>query len=107
MAEVPARVPELLEAIQNNLFEQARTFLRENSFYPATLEAFRETVPDVGGYGFAYAWWCGSQACEDRAKAELGGTTTRCIPFNQPGGTGPCLFCGAESREQAVFAKAY
>ncbi|MFQ5343355.1 MAG: proline--tRNA ligase [Anaerolineae bacterium] len=107
MAEAPARIPGLLEDIQASLFKQAKAFLRENSFYPETLDAFRQVVPEAGGYGFAYAWWCGSGTCEDRAKAELGGTTIRCIPFEQPEGTGTCLFCGAEAEEQAVFAKAY
>ncbi len=107
MAEVPARVPALLEEIQQNLFRQARDFLKANSFYPTTLDEFRAMVPEVGGYGFVYAWWCGSRTCEDQAKEELGGTTIRCIPFDQPGGTGPCIFCGAEAQEQAVFAKAY
>lgn len=107
MAEVPERIPKLLDEIQNNLFEQAKAFLRENSFYPETLEDFREVLPETGGYGFAYAWWCGRQACEDRAKDELAGTTIRCIPFDQSGETGPCLFCGAGAREQAVFARAY
>lgn len=107
MTEVPAQVPELLDEIQDNLFEQAKTFLRDNSFHPETLEAFRNVVPEAGGYGFAYAWWCGGRTCEDQAKADLGGTTIRCIPFDQPGRIGPCIFCGEESQEQAVFAKAY
>jgi len=107
MAEAPARIPDLLEEIQASLFDQAKAFLRDNSFYPETLDAFRQVVPEAGGYGFAHAWWCGSRTCEDRAKAELGGTTIRCIPFEQPEGTGACLFCGEEAEEQAVFAKAY
>lgn len=107
MTDVPARVSELLDEIQANLFDQATTFLRDNSFSPEALATFREIVPETGGYGFAHAWWCGRQACEDRAKAELGGTTIRCLPFDQPEGTGECIFCGEIAEAQAVFAKAY
>ena len=56
--------------------------------------------------GFARAWWCGSGECETRIKDEMK-ATTRCIPFQQPGGTGKCVVCGEESRAQAVFARAY
>ncbi len=107
MTAVRMEVPRVLDEIQAGLFQQARQFLQEHSFYPKDYEEFRAMVPEEGGYGFAYAWWCGSPACEERAKVELAGTTIRCIPFDQPGGSGPCIFCGAEAKEQAVFAKAY
>lgn len=107
MAEVRSQVSQVLDSIQESLLQQARQFLKEHSFYPKDYEEFRAIVPEEGGYGFVYAWWCGSAACEERAKVELAGTTIRCIPFEQPGGSGPCILCGEEAEEQAVFAKAY
>jgi prolyl-tRNA synthetase len=31
----------------------------------------------------------------------------RCIPMEQPGGEGKCIFCGQPAKEKAIFAKAY
>ena len=31
----------------------------------------------------------------------------RCIPLEQPGGSGKCIHCGQPATEKAIFAKAY
>ena len=56
--------------------------------------------------GFALTWWCGEIACEDKVKEETK-ATTRCIPFDQPDGTGQCVVCGKVAEELAIFARAY
>jgi prolyl-tRNA synthetase len=56
--------------------------------------------------GLARAWWCGATACEQAIQEETK-ATTRCIPFDQPGGTGRCIHCGEEAKEMAIFARAY
>ena len=33
--------------------------------------------------------------------------TTRCIPLNQPGGSGKCIVCGEHATEKVYFARAY
>jgi prolyl-tRNA synthetase len=42
----------------------------------------------------------------DRVKDETK-ATLRCIPLEQPGGKGRCIFSGEETSEKAYFAKAY
>lgn len=48
----------------------------------------------------------GSDAAETQIKEETS-ATLRCIPFDQPGGSGACLFSGEPATEVAVFAKSY
>jgi hypothetical protein len=31
----------------------------------------------------------------------------RCIPLDQAGGGGKCIFCGEGAKEKGIFAKAY
>jgi hypothetical protein len=31
----------------------------------------------------------------------------RCIPFEQTGGPGVCVYCGKPAAERAIFARAY
>lgn len=97
-----ARVNDLLADIQRSLFERAVAFRAAHTFYPKTYDEFRQAVEN----GFAWAWWCGDEACENRVKEDTK-ATTRCIPLDQPGGTGRCIVCGRPADEMAVFARAY
>jgi len=97
-----ARVNDLLADIQRSLFERAVAFRAAHTFYPKTYDEFRQAVEN----GFAWAWWCGDEDCENRIKEDTK-ATTRCIPLDQPGGTGRCIVCGKPADEMAVFARAY
>lgn len=100
--DLETKVPELLVTIQQALFDKAKAFRDEHTHYPENYDEFKTAVED----GFAVAWWCGDRECEDAIKTETK-ATNRCIPLNQPGGTGKCVHCGKESTEKAVFGKAY
>jgi len=56
--------------------------------------------------GWARVWWAGSGDDEGRIKDETG-ATVRCIPFEQPGGSGTCFYTGKPADTIALFAKAY
>jgi prolyl-tRNA synthetase len=102
LAGLASVVTDALTAIQTEMLESATEFRDANTYYPTDYESFKEAVAK----GFALAWWCGRIACEDKVKEETK-ATTRCIPFEQPGGTGKCIVCGDEAKEVAVFARAY
>ncbi len=91
-----------MTVIQNELLQNATEFRDANTYQPTDYESFKEAVAK----GFALAWWCGETACEDKVKEETK-ATTRCIPFDQPGGTGRCIVCGEEAEEMTIFARAY
>ncbi|MGA2112451.1 MAG: proline--tRNA ligase [Anaerolineales bacterium] len=96
------RVGETLADIQASLYDRAFQFRKAHTFDPQDFEEFAQAVES----GFAFSWWCGRSQCElqikDRTKA-----TARCIPFDQPGGTGSCICCGEKAEKKAVFARAY
>jgi prolyl-tRNA synthetase len=102
VAEIDTKVSEMLAVIQKALFDKALAFREEHTHHPENYEDFKKAVED----GFALAWWCGSAECEDKIKQDTK-ATNRCIPLDQPGGTGKCIFCGKESTEKAIFSKAY
>jgi len=107
-----AGISELLDEIQDNIFQKALHFRKKHTvaindaglfydfFTPRNLEK-----PEIHG-GFALAPWCGSAECESRLKSDLK-VTIRCIPFDKSETTGPCIHCGAPADQQVVFAKAY
>jgi prolyl-tRNA synthetase len=99
---IASAVAQLLEQIQQSLFDRALAFRKANTAEPADYAEFKQAVEK----GFAFSWWCGDADCEASIKEETK-ATMRCIPVEQPGGTGQCIHCGRPSQEKAIFAKAY
>jgi prolyl-tRNA synthetase len=97
-----AQVGELLDEIQAALLAKATAFRDANIHEPRDYEHLKEIV--LGGW--AYSWWCGSKECEAKVKEDTK-ATTRCIPLQQPAGSGPCVVCGGESKERVYFSRAY
>jgi prolyl-tRNA synthetase len=97
-----AQLSELLDEIQAALLAKATAFRDANIHEPRDYEHLKEIV--LGGW--AYSWWCGSKECEAKVKEDTK-ATTRCIPLQQPAGSGPCVVCGGESKERVYFARAY
>src|SRR6202043_758588 len=95
-------VQQLLVEIQKALFNRALDFRKAHTFVPKNFDEFRQVVET----GFAQSFWCGDSKCEEQIK-EITKATLRCIPIEQPGGTGPGIFCGQPSKELAIFGKAY
>jgi prolyl-tRNA synthetase len=108
-----AEIGQILDDIQNTLFERARSF-RDNhtkiiddrrQFYDFFTPENKDK-PEIHG-GFARSIWCGSEACEIKIKDDTG-ATIRCIPFDAEDENGPCICCGElGGGRRVVFAKAY
>jgi prolyl-tRNA synthetase len=99
---IAAAVAQALEEIQKALYDRALEFRKANTAEPADYEEFKGAVEK----GFAFSWWCGGSDCEEKIKEETK-ATMRCIPLEQPGGSGKCIFCGQPAADKAIFAKAY
>jgi prolyl-tRNA synthetase len=95
-------IADLLTAIHTSMFEKARAFRDSHIVDPADYEELKKAVED----NWAYSWWCGDAACEAKVKEDTK-ATTRCIPLDQPGGSGKCIVCGKPANEKVYFAKAY
>jgi prolyl-tRNA synthetase len=100
---ISATVSEMLKTIQANLLEKATRFRDEHIHEPKDYEEFKEIIAEDG---WCYVWWKPDAENEARIKEETK-ATLRCIPLDQPGGSGKCIFSGEEATEKAYFAKAY
>ena len=101
-AGLPDSVRQALNSIQGALYERALKFREDNTTAPENYAAFKDVVEK----GFAYSFWCGSAQCEKSIKEETK-ATLRCIPLEQTGEKGACIYCGQPAEEKAYFAKAY
>ncbi len=102
IANVADTATQMLDTIQSDMLKRATEFRDANTFEPTDYDEFKEIVE----IGFARAWWCGNEACEDKIKEETQ-ATIRCIPMEQPDGDGKCIVCGAQAEEITIFARAY
>jgi len=99
---IAASVAKLLDDVQKALYDRALAFREANTGHPKTYDEFKQAVEK----GFAFSWWCGSEQCEANIKEETK-ATMRCIPLDQPIGSGKCIHCGQPAKEKAIFARAY
>jgi len=97
-------IRDLLEAIQENIYNKAFAFREKNTFRVNTWDEFREVISGTGG--FVSAHWDGTAETEARIKEETK-ATIRCIPFNNPAEYGKCIYSGKPSVQRVIFAVAY
>ncbi len=102
-ANIAQTVATLLEEIQANMLKKATEFRDQHIFEPKDYAEFKEVIENDG---WCYVWWKPNSENENRIKEETR-ATLRCIPLDQPGGKGKCIFSGGEATEKAYFAKAY
>jgi prolyl-tRNA synthetase len=105
------RAVELLDSIQQSLFERAMQFRdahtrlidSKDEFYDF-FTAKNSAKPEIHG-GFALGHWNGSREVEEQIKNDLK-VTIRCIPFGDAE-PGRCIFTGEPSARRVVWAKSY
>lgn len=103
--EVVESVAQLLEEIQQNLFDRAVAFRENHTHKVDTWEAFQEHI-EADIPGFISAHWDGTTETELKIKA-LTKATIRCIPNDAPEEAGTDLLTGKPSKRRVLFAKAY
>jgi prolyl-tRNA synthetase len=108
LADLAARLPALLSAIQDDMLAAAVARREANSVRgPITYARFRELMDGEGA--FVYAGWCGDAACEAQIKEETK-ATIRVLPdpeFRSPEAPSVCLRCARPAIAEALWAKAY
>ena len=97
-------VKNLLEEIQQSLFDRAKRNLDENTYPCSTLEEVKEKMATQGG--FAKTMWCGDEACELKMK-EVAGVSSRCIPLEQEHLGDVCPVCGKPAKHMVYWGVAY
>ena len=84
------------------MYQKALDFRDSHIFDPKNYDEMKEVLQN----GWAFSWWCGNADCEAKVKEDTK-ATCRCIPLEQPGGSGKCIVCGQPADEKAYFSRAY
>jgi len=66
--DLTGTIEEMLEEIQDNLFNRAKKFLNDNITEVKTYDEFKEVLEKKGG--FLKACWCSESTCEEKIKEE-------------------------------------
>ncbi|HTL06651.1 MAG TPA: proline--tRNA ligase [Chitinophagaceae bacterium] len=97
-------IVQLLEDIQNAMFEKAKAYRDAHIIKVDSWEDFEKALEGEGG--FISAHWDGTAATEEAIKQKTK-ATIRCIPLNNPQEEGKCVLTGQPSKERVLFARAY
>ena len=104
--EIAVKAAELLETIQNDMFETALAHRDAHTYAAADYEEFKTVVEEKPG--FVKAPWCGCRECEDKIKEDTG-ATSRCVPL--VGGEveegAACVCCGKPATKMVYWGRAY
>ena len=104
LESITAHVCDLLEKIQENLFQRALEFREQNTRRAKNYEEFCEIMKKEGG--FVMAHWNGSPEVEAKIKGDTK-ATIRCIPIDSEPFPGKCMVTGEPSEREVVYAVAY
>lgn len=103
-AGLAERIVNLLDEIQDSIFQKALTFRDTHITEVQSYEEFKQVLETKGG--FISCHWDGTVETEKRVKEETK-ATIRCIPLDAVEEEGVCIFTGKPSTKKVLFAKAY
>jgi prolyl-tRNA synthetase len=109
-ADLAAKLPQLLDQIQADLYAAAKQRLTANCVKAESIgeveEILRDVTAEKGGGKFVLAPLKDDARCDARLKEFK--ATVRCIPLTDEfGGGGTCIVSGEQVAQRAVIAKAY
>ncbi|MEO8769178.1 MAG: proline--tRNA ligase [Ferruginibacter sp.] len=99
-----ATIKNLLEEIQQNIYNKALAFRNENIREANSWDEFVKLLDEKGG--FISAHWDGTGETEEKIKEQTK-ATIRCIPMNNKMESGLCILTGKPSVQRVLFARAY
>lgn len=97
-------VVNLLDDIQDNIFQKAFNFRSEFTTKVDTYDEFKRVLDEKGG--FILAHWDGTTETENQIQTETK-ATIRCIPIDIEPEEGKCILTGKPSKQRVIFARAY
>ncbi len=104
LADLAAKVGELLEQMQKDMLERARNHVKNHTYEAKNYDEFCDTINNKPG--FVKAMWCGELACEEKIKEDTT-ATSRCMPFEQEQISDVCVCCGKPAKKMVYWGKAY
>ncbi|WP_334104962.1 proline--tRNA ligase [Muricomes intestini] len=105
MDEIAAKLADILETIQKDMFDKAKAFLDSHIDTAVTMEEMVEKFKKKRG--FIKAMWCGDEECEGEIKYNTGGASSRCIPAEEEHLSDVCIYCGKPAKHMVYWGKSY
>jgi prolyl-tRNA synthetase len=102
--QVTEKVTSLMDDIQQNIYQKANNFRKENTYSADSYEEFKKIIEEKGG--FVEAHWDGTEETEMKIKEDTK-ATIRCIPVDGEKEEGKCIVTGKPSKQKVIFARAY
>ncbi len=101
--ELVERIPEILERMQQELFDKALALREEHTL---RLDRWKDFAEALASGNWVLAHWDGGAASEAAVK-EKTKATIRCIPDGAPEEEGACILSGKPSARRVLFGTAY
>ena len=103
LAGLPEAIRDLLEDIQDNIYQKALKMRDSRIQKIDSYEEFKEKIEDGG---FFLCHWDGTPETEELIKNETK-ATIRCIPLDGEEEEGVCMVTGKPSKRRVIIARAY
>lgn len=104
MEVVEELIPDLLDEIQENIYDKALKFREKNTYVVDSYDDFKSKIEEGG---FLLCHWDGTAETEEKIKAETK-ATIRFIPMDDSyKEEGKCIYTGKPSGRRVFFARAY
>lgn len=103
LEDIANYVADLLEEIQQNIYDKA---LKHREEMTRTVETYDEFKREIEKGGFILAHWDGTTETEEKIKEETK-ATIRCIPLEGYKTPGVCMVTGKPSAQRVIFARNY
>lgn len=101
LADIVSSVKTLLETVQKDMLEAARSRRDKRIVYATDMAGI---LAGVEGGNFVKAGWCGCRECEDKIKAETAATAR---VYAEDETAEKCAVCGKKAEHVVIFARAY
>ena len=101
---IAVHVKNLLDEIQQNIFNRAKAFRDDHITEANTWDEFVQLLDTKTG--FISAHWDGTPETEEKIKEQTK-ATIRCIPLDNKQEAGTCILSGNPSTQRVLFARAY
>lgn len=104
LTELDSKVGEILELIQQNMYDVCKERMEKKTTIAHNLEEFQANINEE--QGFIKTMWCGSAECETKIK-ELTAAKSRCMPFEQEHIDDVCVCCGKPANKMVIWGRQY
>ena len=104
LEQMEVKLGELLEQIQENMYQQVLKRTKEKTTIAKNMDEFIKNMEENQGY--VKTMWCGKESCEDKIK-ELTGAHSRCNPFEQEDLGDTCVCCGEKAKHMVIWGRQY